>query len=242
MKTWLKLITVFSLLCAMTVSAQAEKGEPFVLPKTQQDALEGVFFFGESTTAHLARAGGVLDSDEWRGKVLRDESGTRYLDMRILSSPVYYYEGDEMEKISFAQAIKRTQPRVLVLSFGLNGITRWNCDTDAFLRNYRNLIDGIFAQSPNTIILLQSVYPIGDNAAFSLPKEELNRQICHLNTCILSLAKEYPNVDYVNTATLLCDQSGALSPNFDSGDGIHLTNGAYRHILHFLIQRIQEIE
>ena len=90
MKTWFKLFTVYLLLCLLTVPIYAECGEPFVLSKTQEDALAGVFFFGESTTAHLARSGGVLDTDEHRGKVLRDESGTRYLDMRILSSPVFY--------------------------------------------------------------------------------------------------------------------------------------------------------
>ena len=97
MKTWLKLVTVFSLLCAMTVQAQADCGELFVLSSTNGDALLGVFFFGESTTAHLARSGGVLDTDVHRGRVWRDESGTRYLDARILSSPVFYYEGNRAE-------------------------------------------------------------------------------------------------------------------------------------------------
>ena len=238
MKTWLKLFTVCLLLCALTVPVQAESGEPFVLSKTQEDALSGVYFFGESTTAHLARAGGVLDSDEYRSKVLRDESGTRYLDMRILSSPVFY----EGEKISFADAVERAQPRVLVLSFGLNGITRWSRDTGAFLRNYRALIEGIIERSPHTQIVLQSVYPVGKNNCFSLSKEELNRQIESLNARIFSLSKEYENVAYVNTSALLADESGALLSNYDIGDGIHLTNEAYRIILTFLCQSISKAD
>ena len=238
MKTWLKLITVFLLLCMLTVSAQAEVGEPFVLLQTSQNAPEGVFFFGESTTAHLARAGGVLDTDEHRGKVLRDESGTRCLDMRILSSPVFY----NGSKIAFAEAVERAQPRVLVLSFGLNGITRWSRDNEAFLRNYRALIDGIRARSPNTKILLQSVYPVGENTSFSLSKEELNRQICNLNTHVASLTSEYGNVYYADTAKLLRDESGALRSAYDMGDGIHLTNDAYRIVLQFLYQQIIKTE
>ena len=115
MKTWLKLFTVFSLMdgaasatfllmIALTVQVQADCGELFVFSNTNEDTLSGVFFFGESTTAHLARSGGVLDTDEGRGKVLRDESGTRYLDARILSSPVFYYTGNRAEKIPFAEA------------------------------------------------------------------------------------------------------------------------------------------
>ena len=235
MKTWLKLLTVLSLLCALTVSPQAENREPFVLPENEKDALCGVYFFGESTTAHLARVGGVLDSDAHRGKVLRDESGTRYLDMRILFSPVIY----NGEKISFAEAIERAQPRVLVLSFGLNGISRWSRDPDAFLRNYRALIDGILARSPNTKIILQSVYPVGENACFSAPVHLLNAQIVTLNGYILSLSHEYKNVEYINTAALLADASGALSSAYDVGDGIHLTNDAYRIILSHLCQSMR---
>ncbi len=238
MKTWLKLLTVFSLLCMLTVSTQAEGRGPFVLSQANADALDGVYFFGESTTAHLARTGGILDTDAHRRKVLRDESGTRCLDMRILSSPVFY----DGEKISFAEAVERSQPRVLVLCFGLNGITRWHRDTDAFLRNYRALIDGILARSPNTKILLQSVYPVGENTTFSLPTDELNKQITALNVHIAALAKEYENVDYVNTAALLTDASGALASDYDIGDGIHLTNEAYRIILSHLCQSMREAE
>ena len=242
MKTWLKLFTVFLAFCMLTVSAQAESREPFVLPQTQEDALSGVFFFGESTTAHLTRAGGVLDSDAHRQKVLRDESGTRCLDMRILSSPVFYYGENKVEKLSFAEAVERTQPRVLVLSFGLNGITRWSRNPEALLRNYRALIDGILSRSPSTKILLQSVYPVGENTSFSLPINELNQQINNLNTHISTLAKEYENVDYINTAALLTNESGALSRVYDSGDGIHLTNEAYRIILELLCRHIAKTE
>ena len=234
MKTWLKRSTVFLLLCTLTVHVQAAYGESFVLPSANKDTLEGVYFFGESTTAHLARVGGVLDSDVHRARVLRDESGTRYLDMRILSSPVFC----NGEKISFAEAIEKLQPRVLVLSFGLNGIARWSRDPEAFLHNYRALIGGILERSPNTKILLQSVYPVGENTCFSLPVSETNAQIDNLNTHIASLAEEYQNVAYVNTAALLADANGALNAAYDVGDGIHLTNEAYRIILAFLEQTI----
>ena len=238
MKTWFNLLTVISLLCVLTVQVQAERGESFVLQENETDTLSGVYFFGESTTAHLSRVGGVLDNDAHRAKVLRDESGTRYLDMRILSSPVFC----DGEKISFARVVEKLQPRVLVLSFGLNGITRWSRDPDAFLRNYRALIEGILERSPSTKILLQSVYPIGENTCFSLSVCEINAQIDNLNKHVASLAEEYQNVEYVNTAALLTDANGALNTAYDVGDGIHLTNEAYRIILSFLSQRIAKTE
>ena len=138
--------------------------------------------------------------------------------------------------------MERAQPRVLVLSFGLNGITRWSRDPDAFLRNYRALIEGIIERSPHTKIVLQSVYPVGENNCFSLSKEELNKQIASLNTQISDLSKECENVAYVNTSALLADASGVLLSNYDIGDGIHLTNEAYRIILTFLCQSISKAE
>ena len=242
MKTWFKLLTVLLLLFSLTVPTQAAYREPFVLSKNGEDTLEGVFFFGESTTAHLSRTGGVLDSDTHRGKVWRDESGTRCLDMRILSSSVWYYGVNGAEKLSFADAVERAQPRILVLSFGLNGISRWNRDSDAFLRAYRALIDGILSRSPHTKIILQSVYPVGENTCFSLSVGELNQQICKLNTRICQLTQEYKSVEYVNTAALLTDANGALLRAYDSGDGIHLTNEAYQIILAHLCQKIEEIK
>ena len=63
-------------------------------------------------------------------------------------------------------------------------------------------------------------------------------QIDNLNMHIASLAEKYQNVAYVNTAELLTDANGALNADYDVGDGIHLTNEAYRIILAFLEQTI----
>lgn len=241
MKAWFCLFTVCLLLYAFTVPTQADMREPSFYKEIEQ-ALSGVLFFGESTTAHLSREGGVFDSDPHRGKVLRDESGTRCLDRRILSSPVLYYEENKLEKISFARAVERAQPRILVLSFGLNGLTRWSRDPDGFLCNYRTLIEGIRSCSPNTHILLQSVYPVGENAVFSIPAAEVNQEICKLNKHIKVLAEEYEGLDYVNTSALLTDASGALDVAYDCGDGIHLTNAAYGIVLSALCEHIQNIE
>lgn len=237
MKAWFHLLTVWLLLCALTVPIQADLREPSFSKETE-DALSGVLFFGESTTAHLARAGGVLDTDAHREKVLRDESGTRCLDMRILSSPVLYGG----EKCSVADAIERAQPRVLVLSFGLNGISRWSRDNEAFLRNYRALIEGALERSPHTHILLQSIYPVGENTVFSSPVAQVNQQIGTLNQMIQALAAEYENVGYVNTSVLLTDANGTLNTAYDHGDGIHLTNAAYRILLSALCEHIQKNE
>ena len=90
------------------------------------------------------------------------------------------------------------------------------------------------------IILADEISKI--EQSFQTMRDTLNAQIATLNGHIESLSKEYENVDYINTAVLLADASGALSPEYDIGDGIHLTNEAYRIILRFLCQSINKAE
>ncbi len=192
---------------------------------------QALVFFGESTTAHLSRVGGVLDTPSGRCAVWRDDSGTRMLDRRILASPVLLYASNgTTESVSVTEALERVKPEVLVLSFGLNGILRFTEMPEQFLGAYQILIDGVRKHSPDTRIILQSVYPVRASTGFSVDVKTLSAHICTLNQKIAQLA--YKNgVRYADTASLLCDADGLLRAEYDSGDGIHLTNQAYRVIL-----------
>lgn len=209
-----------------------------VLPKTDDagaEYLARLVFFGESTTAHLARSGGVLDTLPGRRQVWRDAGGTRMLDRRILSSTVDYTEKNgKITSIPFSDAITRACPDYIVLSFGLNGIVSFSKNVDAFLSNYRYLIEGIHSRSPATRIILQSVYPVCRADGFSIDVTALNEKIDRLNNHIISLAAELPYVCYTDTASVLKGADGMLSAQYDSGDGIHLTNEAYEKILFYL--------
>lgn len=198
------------------------------------ESIERLFFFGESTTAHLCRRGGVLDTPSDAMRVLRDESGTRMLDRRILSSPVLLKSGNgETKKVSFSDAVKTLTPEHLVLSFGLNGIMGFIRNPQSFTDAYTILIQGIRNASPNTHIILQSVYPVRASMGYSVDVDTLNTHIRTLNTWIKELSVQ-EKTDFVDTASVLRDQNGALLPQYDAGDGIHLTNEAYRQILSYL--------
>jgi hypothetical protein len=220
------LATSLSMVFAFPLACRAELREPFSVSAAAWELPDGVYLFGESTTAHLSRTGGVLDG-AGRESVLRDRSGTRLLDRRILASPVEC--GGEV--VPFSAALERLQPRVLVLSFGLNGLLRFSASYEAFLADYRALIEGVRRISPDTRILLQSVYPVGQNEVFSADVDALNATIAELNARISTLADGVAYVRYLDTAALLRDCDGRLCAAFDLGDGIHLTNDAYRVLL-----------
>ncbi len=200
------------------------------------DYLSRLYFFGESTTAHLARRGGVLDNDNDRYRVWKDSSGTRRLDLRTKDSPVECrLSTGETVTLPFREAVKEVHPPYLVLSFGLNGIQTFLRHPERYTEAYTALILAVKEASPETGVILQSVYPVCRADAFSLSVEELNQGIRILNDRTRALANEFENVRYVDTASVLSDEQGALRPEFDnSGDGIHLTNEGYRQILWYL--------
>ncbi len=191
-------------------------------------------FFGESTTAHLSRRGGVLDTPEGRACVWRDSSGTRMLSRRILSSTVDLYRADGTRRtVSLTEALKSVRPARIVLSFGLNGIMGFIKDKEGFIGAYRALIDGVREHSPTTEIILQSVYPVRTSEGFSCDVATLNAHIVTLNAWISELARDTGS-QYADTASVLRASDGSLLPQYDSGDGIHLTNEAYKRILAYL--------
>lgn len=207
-----------------------------LLPQTPDAGLSyqnKLFFFGESTTAHLARNGGILAETR---QVLKDDSGTRTLSLRTPGETVNYIsKAGETKQIPFSDAIRIEAPEYLVLSFGLNRITSFINDKDTFLKSYRNLISAVKEASPGTKIILQSVYPVNENCnIFSVDAETVNSYINTLNSWILELAESEKNVRYADTASVLKDGNGMLKSAYDNGDGHHLTNSAYQEILIYL--------
>ncbi|MBQ8311431.1 MAG: hypothetical protein IJX80_10515 [Clostridia bacterium] len=232
------------LLCLFSVEIQKENiGASVILSDAMlgesadagEEYLTRMVFFGESTTAHLARTGGVLDTAAGHRQVWKDASGTRMLNRRILASTVDYTDENGIcECIPFEEAVMRAQPAYMVLSFGLNGIVGFTENVSRFTETYRYLIESIHTRSPSTRISLQSVYPVRSADNFSVDVDTLNQKIALLNGHIATLAEALPYVRYADTASVLSDASGALSVQYDSGDGIHLTNKAYEKILFYL--------
>lgn len=199
------------------------------------DYLNRLIFFGESTTAHLSRNGGIWDTDAHRRQVWRDHSGTRMLDRRLMTSVIdYHLPNGSVTSVPLQDALLLERPAYLVLSFGLNGIVGFAKEPDRFLATYRCLLEQIQERSPQTKIILQSVYPVGNAETFSVDLDELNADIRFLNRQIQSLADTTAGVRFADTASVLSDDHGVLSAQYDIGDGIHLNNNAYCAILHYL--------
>ena len=205
-----------------------------MLPDTSDagtEYIDKMIFFGESTTAHL-RSRGVLSGGTDTHQVWTDSSGTRMLSSRITSEPIVYPPTGE--KLTVAEACQKEKPAYLVLSFGLNGITNFISNKDQYVSNYGRLIAAIQAASPDTKIILQTVYPVCKANNYSVDVETLNGYIATLNSWLPEIAAKYENVRVADTASVLLDSNNKLNSSYDNGDGIHLTTAAYEQILDYL--------
>lgn len=224
-------LLVFS--CALRASSAPQEHSPWLSETADEGTsyLDEMIFFGESTTSHL-RARGVLRGGTQTHQVWSDASGTRMLSSKITAQPIVYPATGEL--LTPAEACARAKPTYLVLSFGQNGLVHFAKDTDAYVTCYQRLIDTLLAASPDTKILLQTVYPLGAQGNYSADLSTLNQYIDTLNAILPSIAADYSNVRVVDTASVLKDTDGRLSPAFDNGDGQHLNAAAYERILSYL--------
>ena len=210
------------------------EGDDRLLSQTQdlgQEYIDRMVFVGESTTTHL-RSRGVLRDGQATEQVWADSSGTMTLDLNVLQKTILHPK--TRQPLTIAQAAGREKPRYLVLSFGVNGIVGFSKNEELYRRAYGKLITAIHEASPDTVILLQTVYPVADNqTAFSEGAGVVNGYIRRINELLPEIARQY-DAYVVDTASVLCDAQGSLRADYQAGDGIHLTADAYRQILQYL--------
>lgn len=196
-----------------------------------QAYLDSIVFVGDSTTAHL-RSRGVLSGGTETRQVWVPSDNTLLLDLNITSKKIVY--PDTGEQLTIADAAAKAKPAYMVLTIGLNGITSFVNNKNLYQNCYGKLIEKIQEASPDTKIILQSVFPVAANqTTFSVDAATLNGYIDTLNGYVLELAGKY-EVRYLDTASALKGADGNLPDSYQNGDGIHLTAEGYRVILNYI--------
>ncbi len=185
-----------------------------------------IIFAGDSTTHHL-RNREVLPGGKNTTQVWTPTSGTLTL-AYVLTAKILYPETNTEMTIIEAAGIKK--PEIMVITLGMNGISFM--DEKNFKTVYASLIQGILEQSPNTKIILQSIFPraqsVNENYA-SITQDMINTG----NVWISELAQEC-GVYYLDTQTILKDESGYLRAEYGVQDGIHISKEGYLAILQYI--------
>jgi hypothetical protein len=171
-----------------------------------QAYVDSFIFLGESTTYHLKNRGVLTEGTNTR-QVWGTPSGTINLDTTIGTLKIVYPPTGEL--LTIGEAVRREQPRRMLLCFGLNGaVGNVRRGKEYFQGCYRILIDAIQKNSPTTEILLQSAFPVAKNmnmTHFSVDLDTLNAHIRTINAWTEELAEEY-GIDAEKALYDACDR------------------------------------
>ncbi|MBO5682982.1 MAG: SGNH/GDSL hydrolase family protein [Clostridia bacterium] len=196
--------------------------------------IDSLIFIGESTTYHM-KDRAVLSGGKNTHQIWMPKSGTMTLDAGVAKQKILYPETGEL--ISFSDAAARSRPKIIIMTFGLNGApANIRLGEDYFKSCYKRLISALSSASPETRIILQSAPPIAksmDMKSYTVDAATLSGYIDKINSWTLSLCEEL-GLKYLNSSEVLKDSEGFLIPEFDAGDGHHLTKAAYETMLLYI--------
>ena len=195
--------------------------------------IRSLSFFGDSTTYHL-KARGEIAAD----KIIHGKAYTVSLiylsDLRIRTAS----ETDDDYKTVSNYFL------TLGLGGGVTYVQSGKLSKDDFMSLYDKLITRIREASPETTVMLQSIFPVLENNHVGAD----NRAINEVNSWIREYA-EKNGLYYFNTHSVLTDENGALKQEYavkkdGSGnvDGYHITAEGYNAILNYIVAYKYEVQ
>ena len=204
--------------------------EPARLGKTEdagREYLDRIIFLGDSTTygiGYYYRHGYtdlVPTSQIWTPK-----DGTMTLqgwkNFKIVYPPT-------KEEITILEAAKRAKPDILIITLGVSGGVS-TLNEESFKDRYRGLVEGIQEASPDTHIILNSIYPVADS--YALQSAINNKKITAANGWIEELAEELGVRFLYSFESVAVD--GKLPESSQNGDGLHLTGEAFGKVMEYI--------
>ena len=185
-----------------------------------QEYVDKFYFLGDSTTNGLAHYEIVDKTHVWT-----PTNGTLTLDRWNVDA---VYDRATESQVMITEAVRTTQPEYLLITLGVNGVSFMT--EEVFSINYTNLVAGIKEASPNTKIILNSIYPVSVNYATSSIN---NAKIDVANGWIRKIAEE-SGVHFLNSSSVLKDESGNLVETYHNGDFIHPNSECYGVVINYL--------
>ena len=195
-------------------------------PDAGRGYLDKIVFLGDSTTygigAYYKMGYTALcpPSQVWTPK-----SGTLTLSYYNIAKIVYPATGEEL---SIAEAVSRAKPEIMIVTLGVNGISFM--DRDWFIRDYTALVQDIRSASPDTKIILNSIYPVADS--YKYQKDINNTKINAANEWIEAIAAD-TGVRFLYSWECLAE-NGKLPESAQNGDGLHLNGESFTRVMEYI--------
>ena len=197
-------------------------------PDAGREYLDKLVFLGDSTTYGIGYYYDRGFSEELvpPSQVWTPASGTLTLPYYATATIVYPETGEE---ISIRDAVERAKPEYLVITLGVNGVSFM--DKDWFIRVYTELVESVKAASPETKIILNSIYPV--TAGYPYQKDINNDRIRAANGWIEQIAAD-TGTRFLYTYESVADADGNLPEDSTNDIGIHLTGEAFTKVMQYI--------
>ena len=194
---------------------------PVTLAETEdmgQAYIDGVIFFGDSNIRRLTTLGLVENKNVWA-----TQSGVLTLGNWDASRIVYPETGEDL---FVWEAAERAKPPLMIITMGTNGVSF--LEEAYFKKAYTAMVEAIREASPDTRLILNSIYPVDETLAGQA--KLTNARIAAANDWIRSIA-EAEGARYLDTNAYLADESGSLAADYCDRDGYHLTYAGEEQVL-----------
>ena len=195
-------------------------------PDMGQEYLDKIVFLGDSRT-YSYKAYGVLSGGTNTTQVWTPRSGTMTLSSQSYALIYYPETGTD---VSIRDAVKMKKPEYIVIGLGTNGLSYMT--EEVFKAEYRSLINDIKKISPDTKIMINSIFPVANY----YDRLDLinNKKIAECNQWLVEVAEE-TGAKYLNTAEVLVDEQGWLNINYDNGGGAtHLNKQGNEIVMQYI--------
>lgn len=202
-----------------TTSAAVEETIPAItlpLGEYEETFFEDIFFIGDSLST------GLVGYDFLPVDSVFAQAG-------LTPSSIMFTE--VKGEMVYDRAVE-AEPEYICIMLGTNGIAY--LEADFMYEKMKLFIDELRLNCPDAKIVLVSIPPVTAEHETDEP-ETTNEKIELYNSCIEKLETE-KDVIWVETYSILCDDTGYLAEEYAETDGLHLKIHAYPVIL----SRIQE--
>ena len=212
---------IFGGFAPVGTSASISGAIPESNQKEEWDYFDDTVFVGDSITFGMASYG-YLSYDHVFAKIGLHQ-GT------ALSSSCVYTS--KTQSYTIAEALKMAKPGKVIITLGINAI--YNYKHDSFYDQYQELINKIKKATPDSKIIIQSVFPVAEYWANNMGKPDYNKYIAYANQKLYDLAKKN-ECYFLYTYEKLTDDNGFLLTQY-SGDGIHLSRDGYTAVFDYIL-------
>lgn len=201
-----------------TTSTEARLGES---DDMGQEYVDKFVFLGDSTTYGLGFYDIVSDSQVWT-----PANGT--LTLNLWSTATIVYPEDKSE-LSIKDAVAKKQPEYMLITLGVNGVSFM--EEEYFIKEYTSLVQTILEASPNTKIILNSIYPV--TASYPASTGITNAKIDTANTWVERIANS-TSVKFLDSESVLKDANGALPEDYTNDGVLHLDADSFNIVINYL--------